>query len=151
MISCSSRLKAILLAVRALASTRSDSSLVIHTDNTTVMQCINNFGSLHYPVLNDPERELWAWSFERNLFYAPRTARELKTPFRMRCPELHGITIATLTTRQSSTRSTTLRGLSRWTSSHIPRIARCLPTSAGPATRSLTACPLPQRIRKVKM
>ena len=31
------------------------------------MHCINNFGSIRSPALNDLSRQIWAWAFKRNV------------------------------------------------------------------------------------
>ena len=61
-------LKAILLAVEALTSHLTNTTLVLRTDNTTAMHCINNFGSLRSLTLDALARQLWSWAVERNIF-----------------------------------------------------------------------------------
>ena len=60
-------LKAIWLGVSALAAGACDTTIVVRTDNTTAMHCINNFGSVRSAALNALARQLWSWALQRNV------------------------------------------------------------------------------------
>ncbi|XP_063921239.1 uncharacterized protein LOC135136041 [Zophobas morio] len=62
-------LLAIAYALKSLAKYKESCSILIRTDNTTVLSYINRMGSIQYPALSNLARDIWEFCEERNLWF----------------------------------------------------------------------------------
>jgi ribonuclease HI len=61
-------LKAVYLGLRALIHDVRDTHVLIRSDSTTVVSCINHKGSSSFVTLDALAREIWNWCITRNLW-----------------------------------------------------------------------------------
>ena len=61
-------LKAVFFALKALCSQLCGKHIRIKSDNTSVVSCLNKFGSCHSPDLHALSREIWFWCIDRSIW-----------------------------------------------------------------------------------
>ena len=61
-------LQAIYFGLQTFAKSVQDCNILLRTDNTTALACVNKMGSVQHPTLNNLSREIWEWCEARNLW-----------------------------------------------------------------------------------